>query len=152
MLFTGTEPQAWNGGLKQGITITSCIDAMNKRVAPVFLNLTQIRLPVTAIVSILHRLSGLLLFLVLPLFIYALQQSLHSAESFAVLMGQLDSWLVKAILAILLWSLFHHLLAGLRFLLLDIEVGIQRQQARHSALGVNILAVIAAIIFSWGCL
>ncbi|NNG14694.1 MAG: succinate dehydrogenase, cytochrome b556 subunit [Gammaproteobacteria bacterium] len=125
---------------------------MNKRNAPVFLNLVQIRLPVTAIVSILHRLSGLLLFLVLPLFIYALQQSLRSSESFASLMGQLDSFLVKTILVILLWSLFHHLFAGLRFLLLDIEMGIQRKQARKTAWWVNILAVIVAISISWGYL
>lgn len=125
---------------------------MNKQNAPVFLNLTQIRLPVTAIVSILHRLSGLLLFLALPLFIYVLQQSLHSPESFASLMGQLDSFPVKTILAILLWGLFHHLFAGLRFLFLDIEMGIQRQQARKTAWWVNILAVIAAISISWVCL
>ena len=125
---------------------------MNKQNAPMFLNLTQIRLPVTAIVSILHRLSGLLLFLALPLFIYALQQSLHSPESFASLIGQLDSFPVKTILAILLWGLFHHLFAGLRFLFLDIEMGIQRQQARKTAWWVNILAVIAALSISWVCL
>jgi len=125
---------------------------MNKQNAPMFLNLTQIRLPVTAIVSILHRLSGLLLFLALPLFIYALQQSLHSPESFASLIGQLDSFPVKTILAILLWGLFHHLFAGLRFLFLDIEMGIQRQQARKTAWWVKILAVIAAISISWVCL
>jgi len=125
---------------------------MNKQNAPMFLNLTQIRMPVTAIVSILHRLSGLLLFLALPLFIYALQQSLHSPESFASLMGRLDSFPVKTILAILLWGLFHHLFAGLRFLFLDIEMGIQRQQARKTAWWVNILAVIAAISISWVCL
>lgn len=140
------------GDLEQGTAITSCINAMNKRDAPVFLNLLQIRLPVTAIVSILHRLSGLLLFLVLPLLIYALQESLRSPESFAALAGQLDAFLVKVILAILLWGLCHHLFAGLRFLLLDVEVGIQRQQARNSAWLVNVLAIIVAISIGWGCL
>jgi succinate dehydrogenase / fumarate reductase cytochrome b subunit len=125
---------------------------MNKRDAPVFLNLLQIRLPVTAIASILHRLSGLLLLLVLPLFIYALQESLRGPESFAALAEQLDALPVKVILAILIWGLCHHLLAGLRFLLLDAEVGIERQQARNNAWLVNVLAVIAAIIISWGCL
>jgi succinate dehydrogenase / fumarate reductase cytochrome b subunit len=112
----------------------------------------QIRLPVTAIVSILHRLSGALLFLALPLFIYALQESLRSPESFTVLIGQLDTFPVRTILAILLWGLFHHLLAGLRFLLLDVDTGIQRQQARHSAWLVNVLAIIAATSVAWGCL
>lgn len=125
---------------------------MNKRVSPVFLNLMQIGMPVTAIISILHRLSGLLLVLALPLFIYALQQSLHSPENFLVLISQLDALPVKIILALLLWSLFHHLFAGLRFLLLDLEVGIQRQQARKTAWSVNILAAIVAITIIWGCL
>lgn len=138
--------------LEQGIIIISCSYVMNKQNAPVFLNLTQIRFPVTAIVSILHRLSGLLLFLALPLLIYALQQSLHSQESFAALISQIDALPIKIILAILLWSLFHHLLAGLRFLLLDIELGIQRQQARNTAWLVNIIAAIAAISIIWGCL
>jgi succinate dehydrogenase / fumarate reductase cytochrome b subunit len=152
MLFAGVKPLTWNTGLEQGITITSCRHTMNRSGAPVFLNLLQIRLPVTAIVSILHRLSGALLFLALPLFIYALQESLRSQESFAALIGQIDSFPVRTILAILLWSLFHHLLAGLRFLLLDVDMGIQRQQARNSAWLVNILAVIAAISLAWGCL
>ena len=123
---------------------------MNKSGTPVFLNLMQIRLPVTAIASILHRLSGVLLFLALPLIVYALQQSLHSPDSFDALMGQLGAFPVKVILAILSWSLLHHLLAGLRFLLLDVDIGIQRQQARKSAWWVNMLAVIAAIAIVWG--
>jgi succinate dehydrogenase / fumarate reductase cytochrome b subunit len=118
----------------------------------VFLNLLQIRLPVTAFVSILHRLSGLLLFIALPLFILALQQSLHSPESFSRLIAQPDSLPFKILLGILLWGLIHHLFAGLRFLLLDIEVGIERQTARYSAWLVNGLAVIATISLVWGCL
>jgi len=125
---------------------------MNKPVAPIFLNLMQIRMPVTAIVSILHRLSGLLLFLALPLFIYVLQESLRNQESFTALIAQLDSFEAKAILAVLLWGFFHHLLAGLRFLLLDIEVGIPRNQARATALLVNVTAAIAAVSIVWGCL
>ena len=125
---------------------------MNKPTAPVFLNLVQIRMPVTAIVSILHRLSGLLLFLALPFFIYALQESLRSPESFAALIALLDLFELKAILAVLLWAAFHHLLAGLRFLLLDIEVGIPRSQARATALLVNITAAITAVSIIWGCL
>ena len=117
-----------------------------------FLNILQIRMSVTAIASILHRLSGILLFLAIPFFILALQQSLQSPEGFARLMAQLDALPIKALLIVLLWGLFHHLFAGLRFLLLDVEVGIKRQQARYSAWLVNILAVIATIILVGGCL
>lgn len=125
---------------------------MNKRNTPVFLSLRQIRLPVTAIASILHRLSGLLLFLALPLFIYALQQSLQGQENFIALTRLLDSFWLKTIIAVLIWGLLHHLFAGIRFLLLDIDVGIQVQQARKTALLVNILALFLATGISWGCL
>lgn len=117
-----------------------------------FLSLRQIRLPVTAIASILHRLSGLLLFLALPLFIYALQQSLQGQENFIALTRLLDSFWLKTIIAVLIWGLLHHLFAGIRFLLLDIDVGIQVQQARKTALLVNILALFLATGISWGCL
>lgn len=125
---------------------------MNKREAPVFLNLLQIRMPMTAIVSILHRLSGLLLFMALPFFIYILQESLRNVQSFTSLVGLLDSFVVKILLALFIWSAAHHLFAGLRFLLLDIDVGIERQQARHIALLVNIMAVVVAASVIWGYL
>ena len=125
---------------------------MYKPDAPVFLNLLKIHMPVTAIVSILHRLSGLLLFLILPFFIYALQESLRSPASFIALLAQFDSTLLKIISLIFVWSFFHHLFSGLRFLLLDVEVGIEKQYARATALLVNILAVVTTLsIIIWSC-
>ncbi|WP_126457303.1 succinate dehydrogenase, cytochrome b556 subunit [Sulfuriflexus mobilis] len=125
---------------------------MNKPGAPVFLNLLQIHLPVTAILSILHRLSGAILFLILPGLIYVLQESLHSAERFNQLLALLVTSLPARLLAfVLLWAIFHHLFAGLRFLLLDLEWGIQRRQARLTAWLVNALALLTTVLL-WGCL
>jgi len=114
---------------------------MLKQKRPVFLNLLQIRLPITAIMSIAHRLTGVLLFLVLPYLIYIIERSLQSKADFVLIQECLESTSVKIILIVLLWSLLHHLLAGIRYLLLDIDVGIERQQARSTAWLVIILAL-----------
>jgi len=122
---------------------------MLKQKRPVFLNLTQIHLPITALMSIAHRLTGVLLFIVLPFLVYILEQSLQSKVGFASLYDGRDNLLLKIVLVILAWSLLHHLFAGIRYLLLDIDIGIQRQQARNSAWSVTILALIMAIALVW---
>lgn len=117
---------------------------------PVFLNLLQIRFPVTAITSILHRASGLFLFLLIPFFILALEMSLRSADDFNTLLAAFDGWTMYLTLFVVLWSGLHHLLAGIRYLLLDIDVGISRSSARMSAWLVNLLAFLLSIILLWG--
>jgi succinate dehydrogenase / fumarate reductase cytochrome b subunit len=113
---------------------------------PVFLNLLQIRFPVTAITSILHRASGLLLFLLIPFLILALQMSLRSTDDFNSLLAMLNAPVVKLLLFIILWAGLHHLLAGVRFLLLDIDVGVSKARARSTAWLVNILALLLALL------
>lgn len=117
---------------------------MLKQKRPVFLNLMQIRFPITAIMSIAHRLTGVLLFLTLPFLIYALDRSLQNKASFTHILECLDSIPFKIILALLVWSLLHHLLAGIRYLLLDIDIGIEKQQARSTAWLVIVLALISS--------
>ncbi|MCK4743555.1 MAG: succinate dehydrogenase, cytochrome b556 subunit [Sulfuriflexus sp.] len=119
---------------------------MLKQKRPVFLNLMQIRFPITAIMSIAHRLTGVLLFLVLPFLIYALERSLQNEAGLAHILEYLDSIPVKIILALLVWSLLHHLLAGIRYLLLDIDIGIEKQQARSTAWLVIVLALIISAV------
>jgi len=121
---------------------------MEKQKRPVFLNLWQIRFPITAIMSIMHRLSGVVLFLAIPLFIYALQQSLQSEAGFQAAIHYADSVIIKVGLLIFAWSLLHHLLAGVRYLLLDVDFGIERTQARFSAWSVIILTLILLLIFA----
>lgn len=113
---------------------------------PVFLNLMQIRFPVTAVTSILHRASGLLLFLLIPFLILALQMSLRSADDFNSLLAMLNAPVMQLLLFIILWAGLHHLLAGVRFLLLDIDMGVNKGTARRTAWLVNILAVLLALL------
>ncbi len=118
-----------------------------RRSAPVFLNLFRIRFPVGAVTSIAHRISGVLLVLVFPLAVYLLDLSLRDADGFQQASGWLQAGWVKLVLTFIAWSLFHHLLSGIRFLLIDIGVGVRLAQARLSAWLVNIAGMIAALLF-----
>ncbi len=113
---------------------------------PVFLNLLQVRLPIAGVMSILHRASGLLLFLLIPPLLYLLELSLSSPAGFATVRDGLHSLPARAGLFVLLWALLHHLFAGIRYLLLDIHVGVERPRYRHSAWLVTISAPLASVI------
>lgn len=115
---------------------------------PVYLDLLRIRQPVPAIVSILHRISGVALFAIgIPLLLWAVQRSLASPEGYASLQAALGSPLVKLVLLGLVWSYLHHFCAGIRFLLLDLHVGTELIAARQSAFAVLIVSLaLTAII------
>jgi succinate dehydrogenase / fumarate reductase cytochrome b subunit len=113
---------------------------------PIYLNLLQIRLPVPGFMSILHRASGALLTLAIPFAIYLLDLSLRNPEGFAqahVLMGGL---VARLVLLALIWALLHHLFAGIRYLLLDLDVGIDKPRYRQSAWAVLIAAPVLAVL------
>ena len=115
------------------------------RPRPVYLNLVAIRQPLPAIVSILHRITGALLFIVgIPLLLWFIQRSLGSPEAFEAAMRPLRSPLGKLVLLGLAWGYVFHLLAGLRHLALDLHAGIQLAPARSSA---AVLLVISALLF-----
>lgn len=97
---------------------------------PKNLNLTTIRLPLPALVSILHRASGLFLFLLLPLVLWALQKSLQSTAGFEQVHALLTHPLAKLLLLGLSWAFLHHFLAGLRHLAMDMRWGVELAQAR----------------------
>ena len=102
---------------------------------PVYLNLARIRLPLPGIVSILHRVSGAVLFLVgLPLLLVGVQTSLASPESFEALRAMAASPVAKIVLIGLIWAYLHHFFAGLRYLLLDIHQFIELKPARQSSM------------------
>ena len=90
---------------------------------PVNLNLMTIRMPVTALVSIGHRLSGLLTFLLIPVLLCALSLSLKSEEGYAQLMQYFDGLIFKAIVWAGVLGLGYHLIAGVRHLLMDLHIG-----------------------------
>ncbi len=116
---------------------------------PVYLNLFRIRMPLPSVVSFLHRVSGaLLLVFGIPLLLAAVGASLASPESYASLRETLAHPLAKLVIVALVWGLLHHLLAGLRHLLLDLHKGIGLEAARQSSWVVLVLAIVLALIFA----
>lgn len=120
---------------------------------PKNLDLTKIRQPIPAIVSILHRVSGAVMFLVgIPLLLSALSCSLASQEGFDWWRGVFHYPLMKLIAIGFLWAYLHHFFAGLRFLLLDLHVGTELAQARASsklvlALGIACTFLVAVALW-----
>jgi succinate dehydrogenase / fumarate reductase cytochrome b subunit len=121
----------------------------NYKKRPVYLNLFLIRLPVAGVVSILHRVSGVALVLFLPLALLALQRSLHSAEQYQSVIDALSRTPVRVLLLLLAVAFAHHFFAGIRHLLLDVDIGIRRSSARLSAWlvlgGTAVIGVVAAV-------
>lgn len=108
------------------------MSAMTKK-RPKYLNLFEIKLPLAGFASILHRVSGAGLFLMLPLLIWLLELSLSSPESFQTYKTVTSHLLVKLILLGLLWSYLHHFCMGIRILLIDVHVGVEKAQAHASS-------------------
>ncbi len=113
---------------------------------PVFFNLTQIQMPVGALTSITHRVTGILLACGIPLSAWVLGLSLHSPQSYARLLQLLDQWPARLVAILFVWALAHHVLAGVRHLLGDIDVGSTLPAARRSAWAVNIGGVVVALL------
>ncbi len=113
---------------------------------PKFLNLAEIKQPIPAIASILHRVSGAGLFLMLPLLIWLFQLSLGSPESVETLKAVFANPLVKLILLGLLWAFLHHFCMGIRILLIDVHVGVEKQQARASAKAVLAISLALTLV------
>lgn len=103
------------------------------RKRPKYLNLFQIKLPIAGFASILHRVSGFGLFLMLPLLIWLLELSLGSAESYATLQSIVAHPVAKLVLIGLLWAFLHHFCMGIRILLIDMHIGVDKAQASNSA-------------------
>lgn len=119
---------------------------MTVKKRPKHLDLPKIRLPMPGFVSILHRISGAGLFISLPFLLYLLQLSLGSQESFETFRAIVTHPLSKLALFGLLWALLHHLCAGIRFLALDLHVGIALQQARASSAAVLVVSLALTLI------
>ena len=100
---------------------------------PKHLALHLIKLPLPGLISILHRVSGLALFLALPLLLLMLQYSLRSGETYAQLMDVLEQPFSRLILLGLLWSFLHHFCAGIRYLAVDLHYVSNLKQARDSS-------------------
>ncbi len=114
----------------------------NKR--PVFLNLLRVRLPVAGLVSILHRITGVLLALLLPGLFYLLQLSLESEAGFRRVQELLAPAPARLLLLALIGLLAQHFFSGIRHLLLDLDLGVSRRAGGRSAW----LALAASLAFT----
>lgn len=109
--------------------------------------LFEIRLPLAGWISILHRVSGLLLFFSAVWLLYLLDRSLASETGFAAIARYLSFGLVKLSLLVLVWAYCHHLCAGIRFLLLDVHKGIDKASARRSSIVVLVVSLALTAVF-----
>ena len=119
---------------------------------PKHLNLMQIRLPLPAFVSILHRISGALLFLFIPVLLCLWGASLESPGSFNDFKSWVGNPLTKLLLLGLLWAYLHHFCAGIRHLALDLHKGLDLETARatsYAVLGVSLLLTIVIGVKLW---
>ena len=116
------------------------------RTRPKHLDLTKIRLPVPALVSILHRVSGAGLFLFMPLLLWLWQESLASQQRFDQFKTVASHWAVKLVLIGLAWAYLHHLCAGLRHLALDLHIGTELPAARASSWTVLAVSVVLTLV------
>ena len=119
---------------------------------PVHLNLFQIRLPIPGILSIMHRATGVFMALAAPYLIYLLDQSLTNAAGYDAAVSALHSLPGVLFVFVLMWSISHHLLAGIRYLLIDVDVGVEKPLTRQTALGVIIAAPVLGLILTGGVL
>ncbi|WP_313304539.1 succinate dehydrogenase, cytochrome b556 subunit [Stutzerimonas balearica] len=110
---------------------------------PVNLDLRTIKLPVTAYTSILHRVSGVILFIGIALMLFALDASLSSPEGFDEVRGYLSSPLAKLIVWALLSALLYHLVAGIRHLVMDTGHG---ETLEGGKLGSKIVIIVSAVL------
>ena len=114
---------------------------------PVYLNLFAIRQPLSAIVSILHRVSGALLFLIgIPLLLWGVQAFVASPEAFDRWKAAMAHPFPKLVALALAWAYIHHLLAGLRHLALDLHVGLDLASSRVTSAIVLIVSVLLTLL------
>ncbi|NDA16754.1 MAG: succinate dehydrogenase, cytochrome b556 subunit [Burkholderiaceae bacterium] len=108
------------------------------------IHVTQIiryRLPASGMVSILHRISGALMFLLLPFILFLFDKSITSELSFEFFKGYVSHPLVKLAILAVCWGYLHHFCAGIRYLFLDLEIGVDKAAANRSAVSVMVISL-----------
>lgn len=113
---------------------------------PVFFNLTQISMPIGSIASIMHRITGVLLALGIPYAIYLLDLSLRGPQGYVRVISIFDMLAFKGLAILFIWALTYHLLAGVRHLLSDIDIGSHLHTARFTAWLVNGIAAFVVVL------
>ena len=115
---------------------------------------TKYRLPLAALVSILHRASGLLMFVLLPFLLWLFDNSLSSeatyerfSNAFVAGIGVVPAWFIKLVVWALIWAFLHHLMAGLRHVWLDATHRVSKDQGRHTAVFTLALSLLLTLVF-----
>jgi len=131
--------------------MSEAINGVVKKERPEFRNIhvsdiARYRMPMAAFVSILHRISGVLLFLLFPFILYLLDSSLTSEISFDYFKGFTSAWFVKLLILALSWAYLHHFCAGVRHLIMDTHVGLDKDSARKSAVSVLVVSLFLAAL------
>lgn len=111
-----------------------------------FFVLTQIQMPVGAVASIAHRISGILLALGIPFLLGLFDLSLRGQAGFDRVSRLFAAPLSKLAAFVYVWALAHHAFAGVRHLLSDIDVGSRLRNARRSAWVVNVAGIAVALL------
>ena len=113
-----------------------------------FTDLPSYRLPVAGIVSILHRVSGALMFVLMPFIIWMFDTSISSELSFArftsafgVGVGFVPGWFFKLVALAIIWAFLHHLIAGLRHLWMDVRHAVSKEFGKSSAVFTLVLSI-----------
>jgi succinate dehydrogenase / fumarate reductase cytochrome b subunit len=126
--------------------MSEAVREVPKKERPQFTNihvmqLSNYRLPLAGLVSILHRISGFLMFALLPVVLYLLDLSIRSEISFAYFQGIATHWFTKLVILALCWGYFQHFCAGVRHLVMDTHVGLDKDSARKSAATVLVISL-----------
>lgn len=109
-------------------------------------DIVRYRLPMPGMVSIMHRISGAVLFLALPFLLYLFELSIRSEISFAEFGGVVSHPFAKLVLVVLAWGYLQHFFAGIRHLVMDTHIGLDKQSARKSAAVVLGLTAITTLL------
>jgi succinate dehydrogenase / fumarate reductase cytochrome b subunit len=117
---------------------------------PIYLDLAKIKLPMPGFISIIHRVTGVLLSLSIPFFTYLFGLSLSGEKGFIEASDIIQSPLLIPLLLVLMWGFVHHLFAGIRYLLIDFEIGVERDISNKSSYVVLVAAIVVALIIAWG--
>ena len=119
---------------------------------PVYLNLVKIKLPIAGLMSIIHRATGVFMFLALPILIYLLDLSLSGPQGYTAAHEAVHGFFGTVFVFLIMYSLMHHLLAGIRYLLIDVDMGVEKEVAGKTALYVLVAAPVLGLLLTGGVL
>ncbi len=118
----------------------------NNKNRPVYLNLFAIHLPITGLISVLHRVTGVLWVLLLPLSLALFQRSLENEAGYTQVRTLLSGMPARLALLVALWLFAQHLFSGLRHLFLDLDIGVSLKSARSSAAWTFVASAVVTLL------